>query len=97
MSSRVVAREGCDARAHLVHQVGDECVQDTAEGFIDANLGACSRVPVEREIVKAAKEREAGADLIEREDAGVETVVEVGSEVGDLVGEVDQLRFKGRS
>ena len=46
---------------------------------------------------EAAKERNAFADLIEGKDAGLEAVFEVGGEIGDLVGEIDQLRFKRRA
>ena len=68
------------------------------ERFIDARSwarrqGTCRA----RRSSKRRKRGHAVADLIEREDAGVETVVEVGGEVGDLVGQVDQLRFKGRT
>ena len=36
------------------------------------------------------------ADMADLEQAGLYTVVEVGGEVGDLVGEVDDLRFERR-
>jgi hypothetical protein len=44
----------------------------------------------------SAEERHALAHLVEREDAGVEAVVEIGGEVGDLVGQVDELGFERR-
>ena len=61
------------------------------------SLGRALGILASGHIVEAAKERDAFADLIEREDAGVEAVVEIGGEVGDLVGEVDQLRFERRA
>jgi hypothetical protein len=48
-------------------------------------------------VVKAEEEWNAGANLVESEDAGVEAVVEVGGEVGNFVGEIDELSFKGRA
>ena len=36
------------------------------------------------------------AHLLQREDAGVESVVQIGGQVGDLVGQIDQLGLKGR-
>jgi hypothetical protein len=47
-------------------------------------------------VVEAAEERHALAHLLQREDAGVEAVVQVGGQVGDLVGQIDQLRFQRR-
>jgi len=46
--------------------------------------------------VEAAEEGHTVLDLREGEDAGFEAVVQVGGEVGDFVGEVDELGFKGR-
>ncbi len=46
--------------------------------------------------MEAAKQRDAGANLFEGEYAGVETVVEIGGEIRDFVGEVDELSFEGR-
>ena len=37
------------------------------------------------------------AHVVDVEDAGVKAVIEVGGEVGDFVGEVDQLRFERRA
>ena len=36
------------------------------------------------------------ADLLKRENSGVQSIIEIGGEVSNLVGEVDQLRFKRR-
>ncbi len=46
--------------------------------------------------METAEEGHAAADLCEGEDAGAEAVVEVGGEVGDFVGEIDELRFERR-
>ena len=62
----------------------------------DGETGAAAGIILPRFVVEAAEQRHAVADLVEREDAGVEAVVEIGGEVGDLVGEVDELRFERR-
>ena len=58
---------------------------------------AARRDILEHGVVETAEERHAIADLRERENAGVEPVVEVGGQVGDFVGEVDELRFERRT
>ena len=60
------------------------------------SLGAAAGYSREHCVVEAAEQRHAFADLIEREDAGVEPVVEIGGQVGDLVGQVDQLGLQRR-
>ena len=86
--------KGGDACADLVHQIGDERIEDTPEGFTDAEPGACAGIGADDEVVEAAEEGNAVADLIEGENAGVETIVEIGGEVSDFVGQVDELSFK---
>ncbi len=46
--------------------------------------------------VAAARMRTCWRDVADVEQAGLDAVVEVGGEVGDLVGEVDDLRFERR-
>ena len=46
--------------------------------------------------MEAAEQRHAFADLREGEDAGVEAVVEIGGQVGDFVGQIDELGFERR-
>ena len=36
------------------------------------------------------------ADFADGENAGVKPIIEIGSQVGDFVGEVDELGFEGR-
>ena len=44
--------------------------------------------------MEAAEDGHALADLLQREDAGVETVVEIGGQIGDFVGQIDELGLK---
>ena len=46
--------------------------------------------------MKAAEEGHTLANLIQREDAGVQSVVQVGGRIGDLVGQIDQLGLQRR-
>ena len=78
-------------------EVGDEGIQDAVESFVDPRFGWGSGVFAGDLIVKAVEERDVVADVVDFEDAGVEAVIEVGGEVGDFVGEVDELRFERRT
>ena len=46
--------------------------------------------------MEAAKTAVRLAHLLQRENAGVESVVEIGGQIGDFVGQIDQLRFQRR-
>jgi hypothetical protein len=94
-SSRLVM-PSADLGADFVQRSVTSSVEDALEGFIDGELGRGAGILLEHCVVEAAEERDAFADLFEGEDAGVEAVVEVGGEVGDLVGQVDELGFEGR-
>src|SRR6202041_1359755 len=45
-------------------------------------------------VVEAEEQRDASANLFERKNSGVQAVVKIGSQIGDLIREVDQLRFE---
>ena len=47
--------------------------------------------------IKAFKHRHARADLLQRKQACLVAVIEVGGGVGDFVGEIDELRFERRA
>jgi hypothetical protein len=44
-----------------------------------------------------AEHRQRLANVFEGEDAGVQAVIEISGEVGDFVGQIDQLGFKRRA
>ncbi len=95
----VVERGGAEsgyARSDFIHQIGDQRVEDAVERLIDGQLRRGGGILPEHGVVEAAEERHAFANLCEGENAGVEAVVEVGGEVGDFVGEVDELGFERR-
>jgi len=79
-----------------MHQIGDERIEKPSQRLICGQTGRGVGVAFERGIVEAAEERHGLTNFIERENAGVEAVVEIGGEVGNFVGQVDELRFKRR-
>ncbi len=48
-------------------------------------------------VMESAEEGDAFTNIVDVEDAGVEPIVEVCRQVGDFVGEVDELRFERRA
>jgi hypothetical protein len=95
-----VVETGCaereNAGAGFRDEVRDEKVEQAGQGLIRKEARLRGRGCGCGLIEESTKERDTIADLGEREDAGIEAVVEVGGEVGDFVGEVDELGFEGR-
>ncbi len=99
-AANVIKRCGVEeshTTANLFDQIGDEGVEHAVEGLVNGLLWRRRGVLCRHFVMKAAEERDMPADFCDGEDAGVEAVVEVGGEVGDLVSEVNQLRFEGRA
>ena len=84
-----------DLAGEFKHEVGGEGVEEALDGLGGDEAGNAIGVGAQNVVMEATEERDSFAGLIESEAVGVETVVEVGSEVGDLVGKVDELGFKG--
>jgi len=85
-----------DAGADLGHEISHEGVEHAAESFTDRELGERIGILEEDGVVTTTKEWDAGADLLKREDAGVEAVIEVGREISDFVCQIDELCFEWR-
>ena len=85
-----------DLPARLFHQIRDQRVEDALESLIDGQFGRSGGIIAQHGVVEAAEERHALAHLLERENARVEAVVQIGGQVGDLVGQIDELGFEGR-
>ena len=81
---------------HFAEQVGYQQIENAPQSFTDGELFRGCGEFHEYGVMEAAEERYAVADLRECENAGFEAVVEVGGEIGDFVGEVDELGFEGR-
>jgi hypothetical protein len=78
-------------------EVCNESIEDAVEGLVDGLLGGGIGVFAGDLVVKLTEEWDVVADLIDFEDAGVESVVEVGGEVSDFVSDIDELRFERRA
>jgi ribose transport system substrate-binding protein len=77
--------------SHFADQVGDQYVHHPLEGLAGAESGWGLRELAQHRIVTASKQGHARADLLQRENPGIHAVVEIGRQIGDLVGEIDQL------
>jgi ribose transport system substrate-binding protein len=64
--------------------------------LIDQELGTGVRRRGEGCVVVTSEERHRREHLVEHENAGLQSVVEIGGEVSDLIGEVDELGFERR-
>ena len=82
--------------ADFLDEIGDECIEDAVERFIDGLLGGSVGVFAGDLVVELAEERDVMADVVNFEKAGVEAVVDIGGEVGDFVGQIDELCFERR-
>jgi hypothetical protein len=85
------------ASPHFFDQIGDKCVEHAVEGFIDHLLGLRGRILRLNLVVKTAEERDVAAHICHVQDARVETIIEVRCQVGDLVGEIDELCLEWRT
>src|ERR1035437_2268236 len=85
-----------DLPACLFHQIRDQSVENALESLVDAQLGRSGGIIAQHSVVEAAEECHALAHLAKRENARVQAVVQVGGQVGDLVGQIDKLSFQGR-
>jgi hypothetical protein len=96
----VVERSGAEigyAMPHLFDQIGDEAVKHAVERFIHYLLGGREGELSRDVVVEAAEERDMAANIRDVQDAGVEAIIKICCKVGNLVGEVDQLRLEGRA
>src|ERR1700691_77138 len=84
------------AVANFLDQVGDPCVQNTPQSLVSGQAQRSVGKARERGIVKAAEERSRIANLIERKDAGIQPVIQIGGEIGDLIRQIDKLGLKRR-
>jgi len=85
---------GANLARNLLHEVGYESVEHLLEGFISEQSRFGLRKFGLGGRVKAGEERDLIANLAEVEDVGGEAVFKVGGEVGDFVGQVDELGFE---
>jgi hypothetical protein len=77
-------------------QVADQAVEDPLHGLVEEKFLGCLGVQGLYFAVAAVEQIHAAEDLLDREQAGFVAIVQISGVVGDLVGEVDQLRFERR-
>ncbi len=77
-------------------QIGDQRVQHPPDSLVHHDFVWCGRGRGERGVVECAEQRRSLANLAGVENARVEAVVEVGGQVGNLVGQIDQLGLQRR-
>ena len=83
--------------ARVGDEVIDEAVEHLLQGLVEFQLFGRVGVNLLDFAVEAFEDRNAVADLIEREQVSFESVIEVGGVVGDFVGQVDELGFQRRA
>ena len=81
----------------VFHQVRGEKIEHVLQGFIEFQLGLSVGVAAVHVLIGCVEEGNFGAQKIEIDQVGFETVVEVRGVVGDFVHEIDQLRFQRRA
>ena len=77
-------------------QVSDKAVKNAFQRLVKDQLLGDIRVPVSCLAVMPRKKIHAVRNLLDREQPRFVTIVEVGGVVGNLVGQVDELRFERR-
>ena len=81
----------------VLDQISDPAVEYTFNRLVEFQL--VDRVGIDRFdfAVEALEDRDALADLLQREQARFVTIVEVGCTVGDFIGDIDELSFERRT
>ena len=87
---------GFDLGGDFLHEIGDQGVEHLLKGFVGEQTRVGVWISMMRLGVHAGEERDLLVNVGEVQDAGGETVFEVGGEVGDFVGDVDELGFERR-
>ena len=90
--------EGCNVRdvdtpTCLGNQVIDQRIEHALQRFIEDQLGGRVGILGSHGHVESLEELHVPANVIEIENLGFHAVIEIGREIGNLVGEIDDLRF----
>ena len=97
---RISASESNSGAGHvaagLLDQVDDQHIQHALESFVEDQFFVGLRELLLHGSVEALEDADMLADMVKGENAGFHAVVKIGGEVGDLVGEIDELRFERR-
>src|SRR6185369_17133246 len=79
---------------HFFDQIGYKSVEHAIERFIDGLLGRRRGKLRGDLVVEASKEWDMAADICDVQNARVKAIIEVGGDVGDFVGKVNELRLE---
>ncbi len=83
-----------DAGARVRDEVGHQAVEDALESFVELEFIRRSGVETANVAVEAVEDLDPGGNLVDGEEVGLAAVVEVGSVVGDFVGQINELRLE---
>ncbi len=87
--------QGLDLLDDFLHEIGDEVVEQAFEGFLDEEGWLGGRILGLDLRVEFSNDWRLIQDHRQLQDAGGETILQVGGEIGDFVGEIDELGFQG--
>ena len=82
--------------ACLGNQIIDECIEHTLQRFVEDQLRWSVRILGLHGHEELLEDAHVPANVIEIEYLGFHAVIEVSGEIGDLVGEIDDLRLERR-
>ena len=86
----------CDVGGGGLDEVEGERLLHGLQGVVEDELLRRMGMSAQYRVITAAQDADVVADVADVEQLGLDAVVEVGGEVGDLVGEVDDLGFERR-
>jgi len=81
----------------LFDEVVGEGVLHELQGFIEEELGFDAGVLLFDDAITASDDIDVLTDVADVEETGLDTVVKIGGEIGDFVGEVDELGLQRRT
>src|SRR5579859_4475481 len=80
----------------FLHEISHQGIQHLLEGFVGEQAGLRGRELLARIGIEAGEQRDIADDLSQFKNSGSETVFKVGGEIGNLIGEVNDLSLKRR-
>ena len=85
------------APGRLANQIASQPIQHPGQRPCQQQLRGGVWVALLHARIRTAEDRDVLAQVLQVENSGFESVIDVGGQVGDFVGEVDQLRFQRRA
>src|SRR5215469_11798400 len=85
-----------NATLRVLDQVSHQAVQDALYGLIELQLIGSLRINALDFLIEAFENRDAGANIVERKQARLEPIIEIGGVISNFIGQVDELRLERR-